>query len=132
MGRPGPVWYSPPRTGLVSRMRDGFDHRRERKPRDERASLLGSDFEVEDVRGGKKEEDILQESQDRSCLKGSIVIEMYDSEPVDRRERVNRPSLSSDASNSARESALDGNDDVQMSEWRCDCGRIFQKRHELK
>ena len=46
-------------------MRDGFDHRREEKLSDERASLLGSDFQVEDVSGGKKEEDILKESQDR-------------------------------------------------------------------
>jgi hypothetical protein len=116
-------------------MRDSFDHGKEEKLSNERMSLLGGDFEGgEGVGGG---EDFLLEFQDRSCLKGSVVIEMYDPEPVDRRERVNRPSsLSSEEEpNSARGSTFDGDDDVRLSEWRCEyssCGRLFQKRHELK
>lgn len=116
-------------------MRDSFDHGEEDTLGDERTSLLGGDFEGgEGVGGG---EDFLLEFQDRSCLKGSVGIEIYHPELVDRRETVNRlSSLSSDEeSNSARGSTLDGNDDVRMNEWRCNyssCGRVFQKRHELK
>ena len=119
-------------------MRDGFEHGREEKLSDERTSLPGSDFKGgEGVGRGKEEEDILPNPQDVSCLKGSEVIEMYDPEPVNRREGLNRLSslFFGEESNSARGLTLDGDEDVQMNKWRCDyssCGRVFQKRHELK
>ena len=137
MCRPGPVWYSPPGTGLASRMRDSFDHWREEKFGDERTSLPGSDFEGGEGAGRREEEeDILPMYQDRSCLEEYVVIEMYDSESVDRRESVNRPySLSDEELNSACGSTLDSHDDLRINEWRCDyssCGRVFKTRRDLK
>ena len=137
MCRPGPVWYSPPGTGLASRMRDSFDHWREEKFGDERTSLPGSDFEGGEGAGRREEEeDILPMYQDRSCLEEYVVIEMYDPESVDRRESLNRLcSLSDEELNSACGSTLDSHDDLRINEWRCDyssCGRVFNTRRDLK
>ena len=76
MCRPGPVWQSPPRTGIVRRIWDSFDHGGEGESGGERASLLGEGIEGVDI--GEEEE----EFQDRSCSESNEMSAISSSEPV--------------------------------------------------
>ena len=113
-------------------MLDSFDHMEIEEPGDERSSLLGGERGGEKLEYGEEEE----EFQARSCSEESVICEINGLETMLRK---NGSPMSS--SPSVEDSipgftpTLIGESQMERNEWPCNhlgCGRLFQKRHDLK
>jgi len=122
--RPGPVFHPPPWADSSSGVRDGFDHR---EPGQRAPTLPGEDTDLGRKENGYEAEE--EEFQIGPCSQDFLMSEMANPE----RE------LSADAGSMALAMGNAplpiGEDGTERNEWQCDhqnCGRQFQKRHELK
>ncbi|KAH6712161.1 hypothetical protein BKA61DRAFT_80824 [Leptodontidium sp. MPI-SDFR-AT-0119] len=113
-------------------MLDGFDHREDEEPGDERLSLLGEDTEKGGERLGNGEEE--EEFQGRSCSDKSVMSKIDSPETVLRKNGSPTSSPSVEESTTGHAPALVGEGHMETNERQCDypsCGRLFQKRHDL-
>ena len=114
-------------------MLDSFDHRKGEEPGDERSSLLGEDTEKGGERLGNGEEE--EEFQGRSCSDESVMSKIDSPETVLRKNGRHMSSPSVEESTTGHALAIVGEGHMETNEWQCDypsCGRLFQKRHNLK
>jgi len=114
-------------------MLDSFDHREGEEPGDERSSLLGEDTERGGGRLGNGEEE--EEFEARSRSDESVMSEIDSLETVLWKNSSPMSSPSVEESTTGHAPALVGEGHMETNEWQCDypsCGRLFQKRHDLK
>ena len=114
-------------------MLDSFDHRKGEEPSDERSSLLGEDTKKRRREIGKwgGRGGVLG----RSCSDESVMSKIDSPETVLRKNGSPMSSPSVEESTTSHALALVGEGRMEMNEWQCDypsCGRLFQKRHDLK
>jgi hypothetical protein len=112
-------------------MPDSFDRRRGEESGDERSSLLGEETEGGRLEKGEEEE----EFQARPYSDGSVISDKDKTETVLPNNDSSMSSPSHGESTEGRALALFGGGQMKTNDWQCDypnCGRLFQKRHDLK